>query len=88
MKVNEDGLLDGIHPLAFVAKANAEDTPNYGEAVYGPDSAGFIKAMETESADRKKYVDDIKLKVETDQYTMNAETTAEKIVGSIMNEVG
>lgn len=46
------------------------------------------KAMETEPADRKKYVADIKQKVETNQYNINAETVAEKIVGSFMNQFG
>jgi negative regulator of flagellin synthesis FlgM len=43
------------------------------------------KAMETDPADRKNYVADIKSKVETGQYTMNAETVAEKMVGSVLN---
>ncbi|MBU1341072.1 MAG: flagellar biosynthesis anti-sigma factor FlgM [Proteobacteria bacterium] len=46
------------------------------------------KAMETEPADRQKYVADIKQKVETNQYNINAETVAEKMVGSLMNEIG
>lgn len=46
------------------------------------------QATETDSADRQKYVADIKHKVETNQYTINAETIAEKMVGSIMNEFG
>jgi len=46
------------------------------------------KAMETESVDRQKYVADIKQKVETNQYNISAETVAEKMVGSIMNEIG
>lgn len=46
------------------------------------------KAMETDSAERNKYVADIKQKVETNQYTFNAETVAQKMVGFIMNEIG
>ena len=46
------------------------------------------KAMENEPADRKKYVADIKQKIETDQYNINAETIAEKLVGSIMDQFG
>ena len=46
------------------------------------------KAMETEPADRKKYVADIKQKVDTGQYNINAEAVAEKIVGSFMNQFG
>jgi len=44
--------------------------------------------MENEPADRKKYVADIKQKIETDQYNINAETIAEKLVGSIMDQFG
>jgi len=46
------------------------------------------KAMETEPADRKKYVAGIKQDVDNGRYDINAEAVAEKIVGSLMNEVG
>ncbi len=46
------------------------------------------KAMESEPADRKKYVADIKQKVETNQYNVNAEAVAEKLVGSITDQFG
>ena len=46
------------------------------------------KAMETEPVDRQKYVADIKQKVETNQYNINAQTVADKIVSSYMNELG
>jgi flagellar biosynthesis anti-sigma factor FlgM len=45
------------------------------------------KAMETESTDRAKYVADIKQKVETNQYDINAELVAEKMGNFILNEV-
>lgn len=48
----------------------------------------IAKAMETEDVDRQKYVADIKQKVQTGQYNVNAELVAEKIAGSFMNEVG
>ena len=38
----------GIHPLAFSARANAEDTPRFHEAMRGPDREGFIIAMRKE----------------------------------------
>ena len=38
----------GIHPLAFSARANAEDTPRFHEAMKGPDREGFIEAMKAE----------------------------------------
>ena len=46
------------------------------------------KAMETDPVDRQKYVADIKQKVETNQYDINAQTIADKIVGSYMNKFG
>ena len=46
------------------------------------------KAMETEPADRQQYVADIKQKVETDQYNINAEAVAGKWAAFIINEVG
>jgi len=39
---------DNIHPLAFAAKLNDADTPNYREAMKGPDQAGFRLAMKDE----------------------------------------
>ncbi|MCD4678553.1 MAG: flagellar biosynthesis anti-sigma factor FlgM [Desulfobacula sp.] len=45
-------------------------------------------AMDTESVDRKKYVADIKLQVENNQYNINAQTVAEKMAGYLMNEIG
>ena len=46
------------------------------------------KAMETDPTDRNKYVADLKQKVETNQYNVNAEAVAGKIVGSLMNGIG
>ena len=57
-----------IHPLAFAAKLNNDDTPNYREAMNGPDQAGFRLAMKDEwdqllkkdtwdIVDRKKILD-------------------------------
>jgi len=48
-RTDEDGLLDGFHPLAFVAKANVEDTPNFYMAMNNEAAAeGFYNAMEEE----------------------------------------
>ena len=40
--------MNNIHPLAFSAGANAEDTPRYNEAMHSPDAAGFKAAMDIE----------------------------------------
>jgi negative regulator of flagellin synthesis FlgM len=45
-------------------------------------------AMDTDPMDRKKYVADIKQKVENNQYNLNAETVAERMVGSLMDKFG
>ena len=45
---DEDGLLEDLHPLAFAAKANNEDTPNYYQAMNGPNAVGYRRAMEEE----------------------------------------
>ena len=47
----EDGdedLTEALHPLAFAARASAEDTPYFHEAMNGPDAAGLRQAMEDE----------------------------------------
>jgi len=38
----------GLHPLAFAARVNAEDTPRFHEAMRSPDREGFIEAMKKE----------------------------------------
>jgi hypothetical protein len=43
-----DGFLEDWHPSLLATKANAEDTPTWNEAMNGPHSAGFWKAMEAE----------------------------------------
>ena len=45
---DEEGLLTTLHPLAFAAKANNEDTPNFHQAMNGPDAEGYYEAMEKE----------------------------------------
>ncbi|MBU0970924.1 MAG: flagellar biosynthesis anti-sigma factor FlgM [Proteobacteria bacterium] len=45
-------------------------------------------AMDTEPADRTKLVADLRQQVQTNQYTVNAEQVAEKMVGSIMDKLG
>ena len=40
--------LSYLNPALFATIANKEDYPTYAEALYGPDSSGFISAMETE----------------------------------------
>jgi hypothetical protein len=47
-KLDEDVLLDSLHPLAFTAKVNANDTPNFNQAMSGPDAEGFYEAMKAE----------------------------------------
>ena len=41
-------LLEYLNPVLFATMANKEDHPTYAEALYGPDSCGFVGAMETE----------------------------------------
>ena len=41
-------LVEYLNPALFATMANKEDNPTYAEALYGPDSCGFISAMETE----------------------------------------
>jgi hypothetical protein len=48
LALDEEGLLTSLHPLAFATKANNEDTPNYSQAMNGPDALGLMEAMEKE----------------------------------------
>ncbi len=45
-------------------------------------------AMDTEPTDRATLVADLKQQVQANQYTVNAEQVAEKMIGSLMNELG
>ena len=45
-------------------------------------------AMDTEPTDRSKLVADLKYQVQTNQYNVNAEQVAEKMVGALMDEMG
>ena len=40
-------LVEYLNPALFATMANKEDHPAYVEALYGPDSCGFVGAMET-----------------------------------------
>ena len=44
----DEELIYSIHPLAFAARANAEDTPRYDEAMHSPDAEGFKAAINLE----------------------------------------
>ena len=44
----DENTLEDLHPLAFAAKANAEDNPSWEEAMNGPYSDGYWKAAELE----------------------------------------
>jgi hypothetical protein len=46
--IDDDDILLNLHPLAFAARANSDDTPNFHQAMNGPDAEGFYKAMEQE----------------------------------------
>jgi hypothetical protein len=47
--LNLDGnYLDDLHPAAFTAKANSQDSPTYNEAMTGPHRLSFIQAMKEE----------------------------------------
>jgi hypothetical protein len=42
---DEDGILSLLHPLAFAARANNDDSPNFYQAMNGPDAEGYYEAM-------------------------------------------
>ena len=45
-------------------------------------------AMDTEPTERTTLVADLKQQVQAGQYTVNAEQVAEKMIGSLMDEMG
>lgn len=44
----DEDIIHGEHPLAFSARANAEDTPRWHKAMRSEDREGFIEAMKVE----------------------------------------
>ena len=49
------------------------------------DMQKIAKSMETDSPERKQYVDKLRNQVQNDQYNVNAEAVADKLVGSIVD---
>lgn len=45
------------------------------------------RAMDTEQPERQKYVAEIKNRVQTNQYNINVDAVAEKMVGTLMDEI-
>lgn len=52
------------------------------------DMQKIAAASESTSPEREKLVQDLKAQVENNQYTVNAEQVAEKMIGHIFNQVG
>lgn len=48
LDLDDDDIILAQHPLAFSARANAEDTPRWHEAMRSPDRQGFLDAMDNE----------------------------------------
>jgi len=69
-----------------VANETKADSINFSDRT--KDLQKITKAMENDPIDRKKLVADLKQQVETNQYTVNADTVAQRMVGSLMDEVG
>jgi hypothetical protein len=44
----EESTVEDWHPMTFAAKANAEDNPNWNEAMNWPDKAGYWEACKKE----------------------------------------
>ena len=57
LNTDEDGPLESLHPLALAAKSNSEDIPRWHEAMNGPDSEGFYKAMQDEIETLEEHMD-------------------------------
>ncbi len=72
------------------SQKNSEDilTDSINLSLRTKDLQKISKAMDINPLDREKYVADIKQQVETKQYDINADNIAEKMVGSLMNEIG
>ena len=67
--------------------ANGTKTDSINLSGRTKDLQKISTAMETDPVDREKYVADIKQKVETNQYNVNAETVADRILDSHINEI-
>lgn len=72
------------------ATKTAEEVPTDSINLSGrtQDLQKVSKSLDLNAADRQKYVADIKQQVENNQYNVNAEQVAEKIVGTFMDNFG
>ena len=84
---NQTNTAGGQNPNTLKSTEDAQ-TDSINLSPRTKDLQQISKALDTEPVDRQKLVADIKLQVENDQYNVNAEQVAEKIVGSFMNEFG
>ncbi len=68
-----------------VANGSLSDSLNLSSKTL--DLQKISKSMDIQPTDRQEYVSDIKLKVETNQYNINVEAVAEKMAGTLMDEI-
>ncbi len=73
---------------AEVALTNGTKTDSINLSDRTRDLQKISSAMDIDPTDRNKVVADLKQKVDTNQYNVNAEAIAEKLVGSLMNQFG
>lgn len=71
----------------FIKPGDEAQTDSINLSSRTKDLQKISKALETEPVGRDKLVADIKQQVETNQYDVNATLVAEKMVGSIMDDI-
>ncbi len=74
--------------LKFQPPAEETQTDSINLSSKTKDLQKISKALETDPTNRQQYVADIKQKVENNQYDLNAESVAGKMVGHLMDEIG
>lgn len=68
------------------AEGNKTDSINISQKT--KDLQSISASMDSEPTDRKKIVAGFKEQVQANQYTVNFEKTAEKMIGNIIDDVG
>lgn len=98
MKISNTNYINQTY-TSQTGKQNAQSQARPAEETQAPtdsiqlssttrDLQKIAAAAETAQPEREKRVQDLKEQVQNNRYTVNAEQVAEKMIGSIMNEVG
>lgn len=85
-QVGKQGTQPAPRPVEETSGTAATDSINLSSTTR--DMQRIAAASETTSPEREKLVQDLKAQVQNNQYSVNPDQVAEKMIGHILNQVG